>query len=132
MHLGLAAEAFDVGQEVALVGADGAAKRIVVGEGGAEAERKDGGVFETICDDTCMISSELAIERCHLFVRVFRDDNGEVTCGKEEGLIAKKARNPGEGHWTTVTAKLGKCLPFCNTVGVPCHGVFAPSNAQDF
>jgi prepilin-type processing-associated H-X9-DG protein len=42
MHLRLAAEAVDVGEEVPLVGADGAAQSLVVSEGGVEAEGQDG------------------------------------------------------------------------------------------
>ena len=42
VHLGLAAELFDVGDELALIGADGLAKGFVVMEDRAEAERKDG------------------------------------------------------------------------------------------
>ena len=62
VHLGLAAEPFDVGDEVALVGADGAAQTIVVGEGGVEAEGKHGGEFEAVRDDACVILGGLLIE----------------------------------------------------------------------
>jgi len=37
VHFGFAAEPLDIGQKVALVGADGAAEGVVVGEGGAES-----------------------------------------------------------------------------------------------
>ena len=43
VHFGFAAEAFDIGEELALVGADGATEGFVIGENGAEAEGKDGG-----------------------------------------------------------------------------------------
>lgn len=41
VHLGLAAQPFDVGDELALVGADGAPQSVVICEDGAKAEGKD-------------------------------------------------------------------------------------------
>jgi hypothetical protein len=55
MHLGFAAKFFDVIEELSLVGPDGFAEAFVVAEDGTESERKDGGMFETICDDSCVV-----------------------------------------------------------------------------
>ena len=46
VHFGFAAEPLDVGQEVALVGADGTAERVVIFKGGAEPEGQNGGLRE--------------------------------------------------------------------------------------
>ena len=56
VHFGFAAKAFDVGEEVPLVGADRTPKRIVVGKDGGKAEGKDGGELEAIGDDAGMIA----------------------------------------------------------------------------
>ena len=62
-----------IGTLVALVGPDGLAQAFVVVEYGAESEGKDGGVLETICDDSCVLDPGFLIE---CFCRVmFTDDN---------------------------------------------------------
>jgi hypothetical protein len=73
MHLGFAAEFFDVIEELSLVGPDGFAEAFVVAEDGTESERKNCGMFETICDDSCVIDPGFLIKS---FCRVmFADDN---------------------------------------------------------
>ena len=86
VHLGFAAEFIDVAEELTLVGPDGFAKAFVVIEDGAEAERKDGGVFEAVSDDASMIHTGFLIEGfCGI---VFADDNGEVTGWVKEDLVS--------------------------------------------
>lgn len=73
MHLGFAAEFFDVIEELSLVGPDGFAEAFVVAEDGTESERKDCGVFETICDDSCVVDPGFLIKSvCRV---MFADDN---------------------------------------------------------
>ncbi len=55
VHLGFAAKFVDVAKELALIGSDGFAEAIVVVENGAESERKDGGMFKAISDDSCVV-----------------------------------------------------------------------------
>jgi len=55
VHLGFAAEALEIGEELALVGADGAAEGLVIGIDGAETEREDGGHFEAVGDDLAVV-----------------------------------------------------------------------------
>ena len=73
MHLGFAAEFFDVSEELSLVGPDGFAETFVFVEDRAESEGKDGGVFETICDHSCVVDPGFLIE-CICRV-VFADDD---------------------------------------------------------
>ena len=56
VHFGLAAQTLDVGHEVALVGTDGAAEGVVIVKGGAEAERKNGGLCEAAGDDAGVVA----------------------------------------------------------------------------
>ncbi len=127
VHFGFAAEALDVGEEVALVGADGAAEAVVIGEGGGEAEGQDGGELEAVGDDAGVVASGVLGVGGHaggVFGGVLRDNDGEVAGGKEEGLIAEEAGDSGEGHWAAVAGKFRKGLSFGDAVGVPGHGVF--------
>ena len=119
MHLGLAAETLDVGLEVALVGADRAAQRVVVLEGGAEAEGQYGGELEAIGDDAGVILGGLLVHPGSVFRAVFGDDDRQIAGRKEESLITEQTRDPGQGHWAAVTAKFRKCLSFCNAIGIP-------------
>jgi hypothetical protein len=74
VHLGFAAEFIDVAEELTLVGPDGFAQAFVVVEYGAEAKRKDGGMFEAVSDDASMIHTRFLIEGfCGI---VFADNNG--------------------------------------------------------
>jgi hypothetical protein len=61
---------------------------------------------------------------------VFGDDDGQITGGKEESLVAEHTRNPGQGHWAAVPAKFRKCLSFCNAIGVPCHIFILPKTLR--
>ena len=92
VHLGLSSQAFHVGEEVALVGANGPAEGIVVGEGGVEAEGKDGGVLEAVADDACVILRGLLVERFDLFRIVFRDNDRQFAGGEQERLVEQRGR----------------------------------------
>jgi len=73
VHFGFAAEFIDVAEELALVGPDGLSKAFVVVEDGAESERKNGGVLETICDYSCVVDPGFLI-KCICRV-MFADDD---------------------------------------------------------
>ena len=85
MHLGFAAQAFHVRRVLALIGADGAAERFIIGEDSTEAEGKYGRELETVADDTGMVPGGLLIE-IFLWI-VFRNDDCEITGWIEEDLI---------------------------------------------
>jgi hypothetical protein len=91
VHLGFAAETLDVGLKVALVGADGAAKGVVVLKGGAEAEGQNGGELEAVCNDAGVVFGSLLIKICAIFWSVFRDDDCEIAGREEECLITGDA-----------------------------------------
>src|SRR5882757_5934147 len=55
VHLCLTAQAFHMRRVLALIGADGAAKRFIIGEDGAEAEGKDSGESKAVTDHACVI-----------------------------------------------------------------------------
>lgn len=129
VHLRLAAKAFDVGQEVALVGTDRASQRVVVLKGSSEAERQDRRVLEAVSDNTSVIFLGLLIHSCAILRIVLGDDHRKIAGWKEKGLITEQTRNSGQRHWATMPAKLRKGLSFCNAIGVPCHR-FYPSMAQ--
>jgi len=107
VHLSLATETLDVGQEVTLVGTDGAAQRVVVLKGGPEAEWKNSGTVKAAGDDAGVVTggglSFRSDQAASILVEVLGDDNGEIGCGKEEDLVSKKAGDPSEGHRATVT-----------------------------
>ena len=124
MHLSLAAEALDIRQKVPLVGTYGAAKTIVILEGGGEAEGKHGGELEAVGDDAGVIASGLlsfASEPGAVRCAVFGDNYGKIAGGKEEGLVTEEAGDSGEGHRTAVAGKIRKGLAFCYAVCVPRH-----------
>ena len=86
VHLGFAAQFIDVAEELSLVGPDGFAEAFVVVEDGAKAERKNGGVFEAISDDSCVVHTRFLIQTvCRV---MFADDNCEVTGWVKENLIS--------------------------------------------
>ena len=58
VHLGLSTEAVDVGEELALIGTDRAAEGVIIRKNGAEAEGKNGGGLETICDHAGVVDSD--------------------------------------------------------------------------
>jgi hypothetical protein len=89
MHLGLATKPLDIGLEVTLIGADGAAERIVILKGGAKTKGQDGGELETVRDDTGMVFCSLLVEPLMVFGAVLRNDNGQITGGKQECLITE-------------------------------------------
>jgi hypothetical protein len=107
VHLGLAAETFDVGQEVALIGADRAAQSVVVLKGSAETEGKNRGTVEAPGDHSSVIAgSGLGIgadQTSGVLSKVFRDHNSKIGGRKEKYLISKESSDPSEGHWTAVT-----------------------------
>ena len=74
MHLGFSVEAFKIGLELALIGADGFAEAFIVLKDGAEAEGEDGGLLEAIGDHPCMVDSGFLVEG--LGGVVFADDDG--------------------------------------------------------
>jgi hypothetical protein len=85
MHFGFAAEALYMRCVLALIGADGAAERFVIGEDGAKAERKNSGEFEAVTDHARVVFGCLLIE---IFLGiVFGDDDCEITGWVEEDLI---------------------------------------------
>src|SRR5215469_18977653 len=77
VHLSLATETLDIGQEVTLVGPDGAAQGVVVLKGGPEAEWKNGGAVEAAGDHTGVVAGgRLGIradEAAGVLVEVLRD-----------------------------------------------------------
>ena len=101
MHLGLAAQLVDVALKLALVGADGLAKAFIVVEDGAEAEGKHGGVLEAVGDDAGVIDACLLIQGVGWVV--FADDDGEVTGGVKEYLVAAYSDDGFQGNWFAMT-----------------------------
>jgi hypothetical protein len=85
MHLGFAAQALHMRRVLALIGANGAAQRFIIGEDGTEAEGKYGGELETVADYAGMVPGGLLIE-IFLWI-VFRNDDCEITGWIEEDLI---------------------------------------------
>lgn len=119
VHLGLAAHLLDVGQELALIGADGFAKEFVGIEDSAKPEGKDGGMLEAVGNHACMIDSRFLTEAfCRI---VLADNNGEITCRVKENLIAADPVNLLKGNWFAMPSQLWKCLLFTYAVGIPCH-----------
>jgi len=74
VHLGFAAQAVNVGKELALIGTDGAAKAIVVRENGSKTEGKNGGAFEAIRDNASVFDGCPVIQI--VFCGMFADDDG--------------------------------------------------------
>jgi hypothetical protein len=107
VHLRFAAETFNVGQEVALIGTDRTAQGVVILKRGAEAEWKDGGAVKAARDHAGVITgSGLGFrtgKAVGVLMQMFGDDNGEIGCGKEEDLVSKKAGDSCERHRATVT-----------------------------
>jgi len=89
VHLGFAAEFFDVVEELSLVGPDGFAEAFVVAEDSTESEGKDCGVFETVCDDSGVVNPGFLIE-CICGV-MFTDDDCKITGWVKENLISAYA-----------------------------------------
>ncbi len=119
VHLGFATETVEVGQELALVGANGAAQGFVIGEHRAEAEGKHRGQFEAVGNDLGVVDGRFLDEG--LFGIVFADDDSQVTCGIEENLISCDARHGLKRYWFAVTEKIGKSLLFTYAIGIPRH-----------
>lgn len=76
MHLSLAAKPLDIGLEVALIGTDGATKRVVILKGGAKTEWQDGGKFEAVRNNAGMIFCSLLIQPIMVFTTMLGDDDG--------------------------------------------------------
>ena len=126
VHFGFAAEAFDVGEEMALVGADGAAQRL--SSSAKVVAKRKGRTVESLKQSAITRAwSRAAVEASAgkpggIFGRnVLGDDHREVAGGKEEGLVAEEAGNSGEGHGPAVAGKFREGLTFCDAVGVPRH-----------
>jgi len=62
VHLGFATEFFNVGEELALIGADGFAEGFVIVEYRSKTKWENGGVLKTIGDDAGVIDSGLVVE----------------------------------------------------------------------
>jgi len=107
MHLSLAPKTLDVGQEVALVGADGTAQGVVVVKGSAEAERKDSRTVKAAGNYAGVITGgRLGFETGQaggVFIEMFGDNDGEIGCRKEKDLVSEEPGDPREGHRTAVT-----------------------------
>jgi len=86
VHFCFSMETLEVALELALIGANGLAKTLVILEYGAKTEGKYGGMFETISDHPGVVDSGFLIERFGWIV--LTDDNGQVTGGIEENLIS--------------------------------------------
>jgi hypothetical protein len=126
VHLSFAAETLDIGLEMTLIGADGAAQGVVVLKGGAKPEGQDSGEFEAVCDNASVVFGGLLIKLFAVFGGVLGDDDGEITGWEEECLMTEDTRNSGKGHWTAMPGKFREGLTFCDAIGVPCHD-FLPS-----
>src|ERR1700744_5395631 len=107
VHLRLTAETFYVGQKVTLIGADRAAQGVVVLKAGAEPERKNSGTVKAAGDYAGVIAGGglgiRADEAGGILRKMFGDDDGEISCGKEEDLVSEEAGDPREGHRAAVT-----------------------------
>jgi hypothetical protein len=57
---------------------------------------------------------------------MFRDDDGEVAGGEEEGLIAEESRDSFQWHWAAMTAKFRESVTFRDAVCVPSHYFYTP------
>jgi len=107
VHLSLAVEPFQIGQEVALVGADGPAQSFIICKYGVEAEGKNGGKFEAVADYARVIHRRLLWPAfCEIVIGImFGNDDGQVAGGKKKCLISKDAIYLAEGNWLTMTGK---------------------------
>ena len=110
VHLRLAAQTLDVGQEVALVGADGAAQGVVIRERGAEPEGQHRGPVEAAGDDAGMVAGRtLAFGRGQagrVLGEMLGNDDGEIGGGKEEDLVTEEAVDSVQRHRSTVAGQL--------------------------
>jgi hypothetical protein len=101
VHLCFAAEFVDVGEKLALIGANGAAEGFVVIEDRAETERKNGGMLEAIGNHAGVIDTGLLAERFRGVV--FADDDSQIACRVEKDLITANAKNRLERNGLTMT-----------------------------
>lgn len=91
VHLGFTPKAFNIGLKMTLIGANRAAKRVVVLKGGAKAEGQDSGQLEAVCDNAGVVFGGLLVQPLMVFGAVLGDDHGQVTGGKKECLITEEA-----------------------------------------
>jgi hypothetical protein len=107
MHLGLAAKALHVGKEVALIGTDGPAQRVVILKCSAEPEGQNRRAGKATGDDARMVSGcELSIgtgEADGILGQVLGDNDGEIGRWKEKGLISEEARDAAQRHGAAMT-----------------------------
>lgn len=87
-------------------------------------------MFETVRDHAGMVFLGLLVHPGAVFCTMFGNDYGKITGGKKERLISEKSGNSCEWHRPAVTAKVRKCLSFCNAIGVPSHYFFLPFYAH--
>jgi len=74
VHFRFPVKTLQIALKLALVGANGLTKTFIVLKDSAETEGKNGGVFETVCDNSGMIDAGFLIESFGW--RVFADDDG--------------------------------------------------------
>jgi len=103
MHLCLALEALQVGNKVAMVGTDRPPQRVVIRKRSIETKWQERRLFKTVGDHASVILLALLIDACRIFLRVLRNQNGEVARRKEEYLISKEALYVLQRHRTTMT-----------------------------
>ena len=97
VHLGLAVKAFEIALELALIGTDGFAETLVVLKYGSKTEREDGGLFEAVGDNSCVIDTGFLIHGiCWV---MFADDDCQVTGGVEKDLIATNSKYGFKWNW---------------------------------
>jgi len=76
-------------------------------------------MLEAICDDPGMIDASLLVEGFARVVLAY--DDGEVTGGIEENLVAADSKDRFKRNRLTMTGQFRESLFFTNAVGVPCH-----------
>jgi hypothetical protein len=74
VHFRLSMQALQIALKLALVGANGLTKTFIILKNGSKTERKDGGMFETVSDNSGVIDAGLLIES--LGWGVFADNDG--------------------------------------------------------
>jgi hypothetical protein len=101
VHLCFAVELVDIAEELALVGPDRFAKGFVVVKDGAETERKNRGMAETIRNHSRVIHAGLLVQRS-LWI-VFAHNHRKIACGVKENLIATDSKDRFQRNRFTMT-----------------------------
>jgi hypothetical protein len=90
VHLSLTVQTFEITLELALIGADGFTQPFVILKNSSKTEGQYSGLFEAVSNNPCVIDSGLMVESvCRI---VFANDDGEVTGGVEEDLVATDSK----------------------------------------